>query len=638
MPGDTIRDLFIGLGVKADTEKLERFDRAVESTKAGMGALLGITQKLALGLTALLGLQALNTKEFANETLEIQRQAESLGITNKRYQELMGTFQQFGLEGDDIADAFNTITDRANDAVGGVKSMIDDFGLVGVKVQQLKDKKPDELFDIFADAVANTTDISKRNTAIVRILGDDIGRKLLPLISQGTTGFKQYAKELQTLGVIMDDAGIKRAAAYAQQNKRLGLAMQGLRNTLSLAIIPTLTKATKSTADFFVANMPWIQGKIQAGMRDAKDVLERLDVMLVRIGGGSREEGIKRVGGALTAIFSGPLFLRLLPLASAVLAKFMAIGLLPLLVMAAKLIALAAIFTLVALAVEDFIIYLRGGPSVTAKFIKAVKEWFAELRKGNATFDAFMTGLEELASFVMDIFELVGNVVSAVWGRVWGVAQPILTAIMGAVQFVGGIIASVWQTVFNEIVIPLFELFAAIARRVFRFIADELGFLLEYWDIIFGGLAETVDGALGMMLKGFMTVFGTLRRVVEPVLTWMEGKLKFVLETIGKGLRLLRKLVDETPEIVDTGIAGRSLAAATGSFGDLNQAVAERAAGGMVAQNRTSSMSFTSAPSITVNPSAGMDERALARETSRQIQEDQANAARQMRARAPKER
>ena len=67
-------------------------------------------------------------------------------MTTDELQKYEYIFARQGLEIDDVADAFATLADRTEDALAGTESMIEDFRLVGITVDQLRGKNPEQLY------------------------------------------------------------------------------------------------------------------------------------------------------------------------------------------------------------------------------------------------------------------------------------------------------------------------------------------------------------------------------------------------------------------------------------------------------------------------------------------------------------
>ena len=175
------------------------------------------------GLAAAIGAQQLGAAigRTLSNLEDINRQARSLGASREVIQELTFTFRQFNLQQDDVSDALGTLSDRAQDAKDGMKSFQEDFQLLNISVQDLKDKSPGELFDLVARKVATIEDPTRRTAAVVRIFGDDLGRKLLPLLQQGAEGLDKYAKRARELGVVISDELVKDSAKAAKDFRAL---------------------------------------------------------------------------------------------------------------------------------------------------------------------------------------------------------------------------------------------------------------------------------------------------------------------------------------------------------------------------------------------------------------------------------
>jgi len=179
--------------------------------------------------------------ETARAGTEAHNLASSLGTTVGEVQALQYAFEAFGADGRDVADVFNTLADRAEDAKGGMQSFIDDFALIGIEVDDLKGKQPAELFDTFVESVSEMEDVGKRNAAVVRLLGDDVGNKLLPLLSQGEEGLKKFKQEARDLGLVMSEQAAKDAFAFQRSVARLQGALTGIQRKIGAGVMPVLT-------------------------------------------------------------------------------------------------------------------------------------------------------------------------------------------------------------------------------------------------------------------------------------------------------------------------------------------------------------------------------------------------------------
>lgn len=222
-----------------------------QSSKGATGAMTKLNPAMAAGAAAIAGVAAaagLTAKAIFDVTnaasrhgQEVLRQANALGVSTEAFQGYQYAFEQFGADGRDVSDVFNTLTDRAQDAQDGMQSFQDDFALVGLSVDDLRGKRPEQLFNTFAQSLADTEDVNKRNAAAVRILGDDMGNKLLPLLSQGEEGIKKFAEEASAMGTVMDAEALQNSEEFQRSLARMQALFEGVKLQIGSAFMPALT-------------------------------------------------------------------------------------------------------------------------------------------------------------------------------------------------------------------------------------------------------------------------------------------------------------------------------------------------------------------------------------------------------------
>lgn len=128
--------------------------------------------------------------QFAKDVKTFSHQ---IGLTTDQFQQMDFLFKQMGADTNDVTDAFATLTDKMQDAMSGAAGVQEDFRLIGLESDKMKGKTPFEAMMLFADAAANTDDKSRVLTATIRTFGDDLGRRVLPLISQGSEELQKMA-------------------------------------------------------------------------------------------------------------------------------------------------------------------------------------------------------------------------------------------------------------------------------------------------------------------------------------------------------------------------------------------------------------------------------------------------------------
>jgi len=209
-------------GLDQAQQRTSRFGRVLDRVE---GTARRVTDGIFSLRGALVGLGAIGVGRAISGTLnnfeQINRQAESLGASRQTIQELSFTFRQFGLENRDVSDALATLSDRADDAISGMQSFQDDFEAAGIAVDELRGKAPGELFELFAERLSGIEDPARRTALAVRILGDEVGQRLLPLITQGGEGLERFAREAREAGAVVSDELVRDSAEAARDFRAL---------------------------------------------------------------------------------------------------------------------------------------------------------------------------------------------------------------------------------------------------------------------------------------------------------------------------------------------------------------------------------------------------------------------------------
>jgi len=239
------------------------YDQAAENKVLdGLDDVLGAIAGVAAALVA-------GTVATAAQVTEQLRLAEALGVTTQAYQETAFALSVYGVDANDAADALTTLADRSKDAQQGTQSFVDDFALVGISVDDLRGKDPVALLDLFAERAGEAGDRSAFAAAAVRTFGDDLGRRLLPLLSRGSDELDRLKLQARQLGAVIDDDTAKAAESLTFQVAELQANVGGLARGFFLDLAPSLDLVTGNLNDWLDAN----RGVLRADLADAADAI-----------------------------------------------------------------------------------------------------------------------------------------------------------------------------------------------------------------------------------------------------------------------------------------------------------------------------------------------------------------------------
>lgn len=291
---EVLRDLAVRFGVVTDTKALDAFDKRIESAKKHMeeaGASFseagGQLRKLgeqfaAVGLAggALIAGMGLLSNETATYAVAVERQAAMLGMTTDAYQELRGVMERFGVDQRDVADLFAQIAQQSLAAEGGAKNIVGAFDALGISVGDLEGKDPEALFLAIADGAERTGDATKRLAALSSILGEDLTKKLGPLLMKGSAGIAEFRKQLRETGVVLDSEAIKASQEYAASLTTLKTTIRGIGQQIGIAFLPAVKQLADSMGAWLKRNRELIKQRIDQVVGN----LARAMALVVRVG------------------------------------------------------------------------------------------------------------------------------------------------------------------------------------------------------------------------------------------------------------------------------------------------------------------------------------------------------------------
>lgn len=443
MADNIIRSLFVALGVKVDNDGLDSFEKGLDRIKGVMSDLIDVAAMAAAGLAALTAGAVAIAGDTAEAAKQAANMAATLGMSTDEYQRLAYAIEKYGADATDLVDLLGQTADYAIEAANGNKTYAELFERMGIDVQEFIKLSPADQMMALADALASVEDPTQRLAIASALLGDDLSKKLTPVLLKGSEGLKELGDEAERLGLVMSEEAIQAGQEYAQQLVELDGRLESLKQTIGLALIPVLMDVTDRFLAWYDANKALIDqkieewvGRIATGAEDLYQKIQTLDEM-VRAHFGSWEElfvVIGEVAGAAGMIwlaskiatvslalvemaailgpiiaeigvwitFTWELFLALGSVGEtiSVIGGALATALTPLGWIVAAIGAVIAVFGTLFLIGQDFYTWLNGGNSVIGEMIDKI------------------VGYSTFLQSLMDMFAAFANLFAAGWNLV----------------------------------------------------------------------------------------------------------------------------------------------------------------------------------------------------------------------------
>lgn len=482
----TIRDLLVKLGVDAgDADKqVEKLDSALSDLKGVMQAVVGVGAALTGAFVAI-------TVGATNAADAVAKGAERTGLGVEAYQELAHAASQSGVEVEQLEQALVRQNQALLQVEEGAGGAADAYAALGLTQADLVGLTTDEAFIRTAGALASVADETERLQLTSAIYGLEFGTRLLPMLNAGSEGLEDMAQQARDLGLVMSGEDVDAAVLFSDALDQAWSVVKALRNTIGLALLPTLNDWVARLRDWYTANRQVIDSGLSewvdvlvAGLQSLERAFTAVDAIVQDVLGGwtpifaAVAAAVAFVGAALTALVA----LKAWAAIQTIIGVVGTVGAAVFAKIVLGIIAATAAVVGLYLAIDDLIVFFQGGDSALGRFLDRFREADGILGALARTIETIMPVVGKLGSLVMTLGEI--------W---WAVFQR---TTLPAIQLVGAALLWLAETglgalgwYWDNIVQPMWEAFGA----ALDWILGKLEALQPALQLVLGGL----DSALG---------------------------------------------------------------------------------------------------------------------------------------------
>lgn len=207
---------------------------------------------------AITGPIILATKTFMEFGDSVQKASLRAGISAEAMSELKYAAERAGAEMSDVEAAFRGMARTMDDAKMGLKTSVDAYDKLGLKVADLERKNPEERFLLIADALSRIQDPTQRAASAMEIFGKS-GTKLMPMLADGAVGIEKLRARAQELGLTMSQEDADAAAKLTDIFADLKDSLRGVALQIGSAVAPTLQEFATRAIDAVKTVVSWIK-------------------------------------------------------------------------------------------------------------------------------------------------------------------------------------------------------------------------------------------------------------------------------------------------------------------------------------------------------------------------------------------
>jgi len=228
--------------------RIDKLNGALGKAKTKVGRFVdGVKKKFgsvqaALAGAFVVGAAVRSISNLVSAADDIGKLSARIGFTAEEYQKLTFAARRAGASNEDVEKAIKRMQSTIVDAERGLSSATDAFDALGLSVQDLKGKKPEEQFAIIAAAMNGIEDATMKSATAQDVFGR-AGNALIPLL--GT--YQQLKKEAEELGGIIDNETVKAAESLKDSAENLQTSL--MATVANSGFIQFLDNITKSAAE-----------------------------------------------------------------------------------------------------------------------------------------------------------------------------------------------------------------------------------------------------------------------------------------------------------------------------------------------------------------------------------------------------
>ncbi len=213
----------------------------------------------AASLVAAVGVRGL--LEFGKQALDaaggLGELAEQLGIGTDALQVWQFAAAQSGLSTEQLEAGISKLSRTIGEAAGGNKEAIDSFKNLGIRILDAGGnlRSTEDILGDIADAIAGIDDPAKRASAAVDFFGRS-GQRLLPILSQGREGLKQFEEQARRAGAVLSADQIAAADKASDAVAALTLQWDKFGQTLAVKVAPAISSVIAALNELTIRGGP----------------------------------------------------------------------------------------------------------------------------------------------------------------------------------------------------------------------------------------------------------------------------------------------------------------------------------------------------------------------------------------------
>ena len=441
----------------------------------------------------------------------VDKASQKLGLSAKAYQEWDYVLSQNGASIDSLGAGMKTLQKTMAGLTEDGDKSSDAFKKIGINFDEIKNKSPEEAFDLTVKALQNMPPGAEKTAAAMKLLGKQ-GMELMPLLNQTaeeTDGLKQRAN---ALGMVMSEEAVSASVKFTDSLDTLKRTFAGVKNAIGAELLPGLTQITDGLADLIAGN----DGAAESIKAGAQQVI------------GSISEILPRVLGVFLTIVE-------------TIAE----------------IAPDIIFTLIEGITGNLPTLIQSAAKIIKALLEGIIQALPSLAAGAVELVlALVQGILDnlpslLEAAIQVIVTLVQGISDALPQLIPAIVQAVITMVQALIDNLPMILDAALQLVLGlveGILAALPELIAALPAIILAIV-----------DFIIGAIPQIIEAGIQLLTSLIDALPEIIKSIVEAIPQIIDGIITAVIDAIPllieAGIKLIVSLIQALPQIITTIVA-----------------------------------------------------------------------------------
>lgn len=264
--------------VEKNIKKVDRsFKNVVDSTAA-------LASKLMVPISVLAGAGVFSLSQAVNNFTSlgdsIDKASQRAGIGVGALQKLRLTAEMGGASAEMMDNALSKLNLKMGEALTGKsEDATKVFKSLGINLKDStgRVRNAAEVMRDLAEAIKVNNDQTDRMVILNTLLGDDIAKMLIPVLSGGAEALDEVSAKAEKLGIVMSNADSKAAAQLTDAMSLFNKVTLSLQSTIGAKLSPVLIDLIENIQNIIIENKDLLATNIEKFVRELSESIKLIE-------------------------------------------------------------------------------------------------------------------------------------------------------------------------------------------------------------------------------------------------------------------------------------------------------------------------------------------------------------------------